>query len=54
MTEQTKLARTADTPFSPRVWAFLLIARQALIMLLGGLEDLMNLERTREPNHKRK
>ena len=33
---------------------FLLIVRQALIMVLGGIEDLLGLPRSIEPRHKRK
>lgn len=36
-----------------RVHAFLMCVRQALIMVLGGLEELLKMERSRVPKHKR-
>jgi hypothetical protein len=51
-----------DSPLTPRVdnaiipdrqRALLLIVRQALIMVLGALEDYLNVDRSIVPKHKR-
>ena len=36
-----------------RVRVFLMCIRQAVIMVLGGLEDLLEIERSRVPKRKR-
>jgi hypothetical protein len=51
-----------DSPLTPRVdnaiipdkqRTFLLVVRQALIMMLGALDDYLNVERSVIPKHKR-
>ena len=45
-------ARASDN-IHPRQRAFLLVVRQALIMVLGALEDYIEIERSIIPKHRR-
>lgn len=56
LTEQfylEQLERQRNAPRTERERVLWLGIRQALIIALGGIEDYLGLERTREPKHKR-
>jgi hypothetical protein len=53
MINQPLTPRAANDTMPDRQRAMLLVVRQALIMMLGALEDYLNVDRSIVPKHKR-
>lgn len=53
MPEMQKQIHAECAITDPRTRVLLMAVREALLMVLGALEDYLCIQRTKEPNHKR-